>query len=522
MAMLSLFGALVLSMIVFTVRVYYFSPLCSISGPFLVRFTRLWYAIHAYHGHIEQDLAALHAKYGKIVRIAPHEYSIDDPEAVNIIYGRGSKFRKADFYAASERPGHPNLFSQRDVAQHDRDRRKYNYAYTMSAMVSYEKYVDDCVELLSCKLAEQKGPIDMAWWLHCFAFDVIGAITFSKRFRFLDAGEDVQGLIETVHGNALYATVFGIFHELYALIFHVKAWLSKVGILNASGQAFMQDFAGGLLRTRRQQLESIDKGELNPEVDDDRPKDFLAKYMGQHLKDPSHFSIGDVMNGLGANINAGSDTTSTTLSAILYHVHKNPEVLAKLRQELEENERNGNISSPITFKQAQSLPYLQAVIKETLRIHPAVGITLPRVVPQGGVHIAGHFFPDNEVVGINPYVAHRNKDVFGEDADLFRPEWWLEQSNKGEMEKYFMAFEMGSRSCIGRNVALLEITKAVPELLRRFEFQLLDEDKWNTRNWLFIMPEKLKMRVRTREVSRCWGAVCPKIAEFTLNGSNVG
>ncbi|KXT03315.1 hypothetical protein AC578_3990 [Pseudocercospora eumusae] len=500
MAMLSLIGALLLFTVAYTVRAYHFSPLRSIPGPFLARFTRFWYALHAYSGHIEQDLAALHSKHGKIIRLAPNEYSVDDPEAINIMYGRGAQFRKADFYAASERPGRPNLFSQRDPAQHAQDRKKYNYAYTMSAMVSYEKYVDDCIELLSQRLSEQKGAVDMAWWLHCFAFDVIGAITFSKRFGFLDAGEDVHGLIKAVHGNALHAIIFGIFHELYASVFHVKACFSKIGILNSSGQTFMQDFAGSLLRARRQHLESVDKEEVNPDVDDDRPKDFLTKYMGQHLRDRTRFSIGDVMNGLGANINAGSDTTSITLTAILYHLHKNPAVLAKLRQELEENERNGNgsISSPITFKQAQSLPYLQAVIKETLRIHPAVGITLPRVVPKGGAHIAGHFFSENQVVGINPYVAHRNPKVFGEDADLFRPERWLEHTNKAEMEKYFMAFGTGSRSCLGRNVALLEITKAVPELLRRFEFQLIDVGEWRTRNWLFNMPEKLEMMVKMR------------------------
>ncbi|EME78880.1 uncharacterized protein MYCFIDRAFT_205196 [Pseudocercospora fijiensis CIRAD86] len=479
-------------------RAYCFAPLRSIPGPFLACFTRFWYATHAYYGHIEQDLVELHKRHGKVVRVAPHEYSIDDPEAVKIIYGRGSQFRKADFYAASERPGHPNLFSQRDPARHDQDRKKYNYAYTMSAMVSYEKYVDDCIELLGQRLVEQKDAVDMAWWLHCFAFDVIGAITFSKRFGFLDAGDDVHGLIKTVHGNAFYATIFGIFHEVYASMFHVKAWLSKVGILNQSGQTFMQDFAGGLLRERRQHLDDVDQGSLSQEADDGRPKDFLTKYMEQHLKDPSRFNIGDVMNGLGANINAGSDTTSITLSALLYHTHKNPTVLAKLRQELEESESNGKMSSPITFKQAQSLPYLQAVVKETLRIHPAVGITLPRVVPRGGAHIAGHFFPADEIVGVNPYVAHRNHEVFGADANVFRPERWLEQNVKAEMEKYFMAFGVGRRSCVGRNVALLEITKAVPELLRRFEFQLLGECEWRTRNWLFIMPEKLGMSVRER------------------------
>lgn len=201
-----------------------------------------------------QNLHRLHAQHGKVVRTAPHQYSIDDPDALKIIYGRRSQFNKSDFYAASELPGHPNLFSQRDPAQHDHDRKKFNFALTMTAISSYETYIDDCIDLLCKRLHEQVDSartVDMAWRLHCFSFDVIGAISFSNRFGFLSKGEDISRLIETIHGNASYATVFGIFHELYPLVFGVKAILSRLGLIGSSGQAFMQRFATGLLNERR-------------------------------------------------------------------------------------------------------------------------------------------------------------------------------------------------------------------------------------------------------------------------------
>ena len=69
-------------------------PLRDVPGPFLARFTRLWYFIELYKGSFELTNIELHKKYGPIVRIAPHEYSIDDVDAAKIIYGHGNNFPK--------------------------------------------------------------------------------------------------------------------------------------------------------------------------------------------------------------------------------------------------------------------------------------------------------------------------------------------------------------------------------------------------------------------------------------------
>ncbi|KAG4292439.1 hypothetical protein FPRO06_13692 [Fusarium proliferatum] len=141
----------------------------------------------------------------------------------------------------------------------------------------------------------------------------------------------------------------------------------------------------------------------------------------------------------------------------------------KLRQELGDARASGHISNPITFREAQGLPYLQAVIKEGLRLHPAVGFTMPRVVPKGGKKLAGRVFPEGTIVGINPWVAHRNSDIFGQDADEFRPERWLSSSQqtieKKEMEAYFMAFGLGSRTCIVSRMHAINIAASFDHIL---------------------------------------------------------
>jgi len=77
------------------------------------------------------------------------------------------------------------------------------------------------------------------------------------------------------------------------------------------------------------------------------------------------------------------------------------------------------------------MPYLQSVLKEALRMHPATGLPLWRVVPEGGLQLGEHWLPPGTNVGLNSWVAHYDKRVFGEDAHVFRPERWEEAKALG-------------------------------------------------------------------------------------------
>ncbi|KAL6410948.1 hypothetical protein AUP68_07380 [Ilyonectria robusta] len=90
---------------------------------------------------------------------------------------------------------------------------------------------------------------------------------------------------------------------------------------------------------------------------------------------------------------AGSDTTGISLSAVLFFLMNHPEATRKLRLEVDQHHTRARDSRNLSFKETQEMPYLQAVIKEALRLHPAVGLPLERVVPEGGATIAGQFFP---------------------------------------------------------------------------------------------------------------------------------
>jgi cytochrome P450 len=172
---------------------------------------------------------------------------------------------------------------------------------------------------------------------------------------------------------------------------------------------------------------------------------------------------------------AGSETTAISLAAAFYYLSKNPRCYYKLREEIQAAVENGTIENRpngiVTWAESQKLPYLDACIKETFRMHPAAGLPLERVTPPQGVEICGEHIPGGTIVGCSAWVIHRRKEIYGEDVGHYRPERWLEAEKEQlkEMNACMLQFGAGPRTCIGKNISLLEVYKLVPSFLRRFE-----------------------------------------------------
>lgn len=148
---------------------------------------------------------------------------------------------------------------------------------------------------------------------------------------------------------------------------------------------------------------------------------------------------------------------------------------AKLQKELDE--ALAHEDDPVaSFEQVKRLPYLEAVINETLRIHSTSGIGLPREVPEGGLTVMGKTFPPGTVLSVPTYTIHRDKRVWGEDVEAFRPERWFEQ-DQAEIQKTFNPFSFGPRACVGRNLASMELLIIIASILRRYDFVLEEPNK---------------------------------------------
>jgi cytochrome P450 len=136
---------------------------------------------------------------------------------------------------------------------------------------------------------------------------------------------------------------------------------------------------------------------------------------------PIGYDLDLVISWTLANIMAGSDTTAIGLHATVYYLLKTPEALRNLKDELSK----ASLSYPVTWKESQRLPYLDACIKEALRLHPAIGFGLERKVPATGLVLPDGFnLSPGTNVSVNAWVSGR-QSVFGPDVDSYLSERWL-------------------------------------------------------------------------------------------------
>ena len=127
-----------------------------------------------------------------------------------------------------------------------------------------------------------------------------------------------------------------------------------------------------------------------------------------------------------SNVIAGSDSVGTLMRTTMYNLLVYPHTLQKLYEEL----RSANLSQPFpTYSEVRNLPYLDACVQEGIRMHPPFALPFERIVPKGGITILGHYLPEGTAVGGSPYVVNRHKGMFGEDAEFWRPERWLEKDD---------------------------------------------------------------------------------------------
>ncbi len=166
------------------------------------------------------------------------------------------------------------------------------------------------------------------------------------------------------------------------------------------------------------------------------------------------------------------------MNAVLYYVLRTPGVYSKLREELDTHLQPASSATKSTyfqtsFSRARELPYLHACVQEAFRMHPALGSMLERVVPPSGAKVCGTVIPGGTIVGCNAWVVQRDKKTFGEDCDSYRPERWLADGEKTrKMERAMFNFGAGNHVCLGQNIALMEIYKLVPSLMKTYEVSL--------------------------------------------------
>ncbi|KAF2867781.1 benzoate 4-monooxygenase cytochrome-like protein P450 [Massariosphaeria phaeospora] len=482
---------LLLLLLYTTLKYLQYARLRAFPGPFSTGWSEIWHtrAILSMRSHVRYKEVT--DKYGPIARIGPNELLTSSApllthmSAVRSGYTRGAWFNRA----TRMQPGQDHVFSQLDEGRHAKRRQQMASGYSGKENHALESAIDGRVEelldLIRSKYlstSTKATPMDLARKIQYFALDVISTIGFGQAFGDLKADADLNDYIVSSEQGLAIVTLSGALGLTPILQWPPVARLLGPSEKDKSGFGRMMGTARKLIDARLDQPT-------------DKRSDMLASFMRHGLSREELFTEALLQ------ILAGSDTTATALRGIMLYVLANPRVYAKLQAEIDDVVSSGasSASSVVSEATLRNMPYLQAVVREGLRIRPPVTDAVPKLVPKGGdtVVIDGEtvFLPGGTNISYCAWGVHRNKQVFGDDADQFLPErWLLNEEDEHDRERLAamkrtteLIFGYGKYQCLGKPVAWMEITKTLFEFLRHFDWSLATPEKpWRETNYMGI------------------------------------
>ncbi|KAI1502628.1 cytochrome P450 monooxygenase [Biscogniauxia marginata] len=474
----------------------FFHPLRHFPGPPLAAlsdFFKLW-ILHTKQAHTLG--MAYHSRYGPVVRAAPNLLAVNNPYLLPTIYHR--RANKTDVYTTGVLGDLAPPFQTQNWHEHARKRKRVASSFSLSNLVKLEGQVDDRVmewtAVLGTRFADTGSMMDFAAWSQWFAYDTICQLSFGEPIGFVREGCDVANLIANFHDMAPFAAIVGALPWLCAPFLQnpITKWLFMPRPGDRSGTGKIMAFRDALLEERLADPKAHHKG------------DFLDNILNSKNEDGSPISIEEVKTECFVLMVAASDTTAAFFCGFVRYILQTPGVYDRLITEIDDFDRRGLLTTPIpSFEEIKKLPYFSACHQETLRYHPSTPMIIPRYVSDDGLNLYGKWVPPGTEIGANPYVIHRDKGVFGEDADVFRPERWLEDSEKSkEMDRYILTWGYGPRICLGKNIALLETNKLLIQFFRMFRPSIVDtRNIWRQENLALLVHWDMWIKIRRRDLA---------------------
>ncbi|GJE86759.1 cytochrome P450 [Phanerochaete sordida] len=439
-------------------------PLAKFHGPLQCKLTGFWMAWVASRGKRHVYIQSLHERYGDYVRIGPNEVSISDGTVISLILNSPGWPKASGMSGRALHQDPLPLISLPDDAEHARRRRSWNRAFSSAAVKEYQPIVAQRATQLIHALQEQQGVVDLAQWMSYFTYDFMGDMAFGGGTEMLRDG-DQDGLWALLKDGMSTAVPFEHVPWLSHYISHFPSMIRSLTKLRT--------LAFGRSQTR------YNKGS--------NTRDLFYYLSNEDRADAEMPLVKVVISDAVLAIVAGSDTTAVTLGNIFYYLISNPQAYKKLQKEVDKHYPAGE--DALNPKNYSHMPYLEAVINEAMRLYPALpsGSMRTPAKDTGGQSIGHHYIPVGTQVRVHPYTIQRDPRNFSHPS-LFWPDRWLIASGLlSHPEKIvhnseaLIPFSTGSRNCVGKNLALLEMKMVTCHILQRLEFRFADA--WDPRQW---------------------------------------
>ncbi|KAH9832147.1 Cytochrome-P450 monooxygenase, partial [Teratosphaeria destructans] len=438
-------------------------------------------------GYWHEKVLELHQKYGHVVRVAPNELSYNTPDAWEDIYGRSSarpENRRPEWFVSSK--------LHTIIGAHERDQKRMKTilapGFSRAALESQEpiikKHMDAFIRQIENATCGGSQPVNLIHWTNYLTFDIIGDLLFGEDFGCVAGDEDMRSWQRFLIRN------LQLIHQLAVCN---RIWIFYLALPFSDLWSLLTKF------TLRYQV-IFKRVEKRLAGDVPTRTDFL-ELMCNGKRDASMTRM-EILSNATLLTFAGSESSANTTASLLFRIAEDATIREKLLRELRTNFNN---EDEISSVRAMTLPYLTAVIKEGMRLHPVTPNALWRETPKGGNTVLGDWVPGGTILSIHHRVLYRSEHIFRRPLD-FIPERWLRDSDTcgqfaSDRKDAFHPFSTGPRMCPAENLGYAEIAVIISRLLWSFDITVAEESiRWTEglRGWVLWDKKPLWLHLRRR------------------------
>ncbi|KAF9443296.1 cytochrome P450 [Macrolepiota fuliginosa MF-IS2] len=478
----------------------FFSPLSAIPGPWYAAVSNLWLNIHVIRLRQCKTIQELFEAYGPVVRVGPNKIVFRDISTMRTVYSL-HKFDKSTYYKSLLTNDNDHAMTTLNHAHHIIRRRGYAPHYTPANVAKFQPEMHESMcEVLNVldNIAGKASTECLTLFRHLMV-DVVVSSSYGYRLGAVTKwAMDVEDPLSTAIND---------FPKRGILRSIVLAWAWKLVCRfpnvrwrrMCDSDKIMAEFVSSRVYEMRAQMNAgkIGESEKIPMLQ----RLLQYRYSSNELM-PDHDIISECMG----HLIAGSDTSSTSLSYFFWELSRRPDILKKLQIEIDEVMPDSRAIPDISV--LQELPYLNAFIKEGLRVYTAAPSLLERVVPNSTAKngardeifdLMGYALPPGTVVSTQAWSMHRDSSVFP-SPDTFLPERWLEcsQAELANMTQHMMPFGTGTRVCGGQNLAQVMLRIAIATITKNFNIAApaeTNERSMEIRDSFVIFPAAMECKL---------------------------